>query len=212
MPLQKTLKDVRAGFDTIYGRDSFEAMLSSLDNYSLTFDEIAERYGVTKQAVSRWHHTHGHVSSGHKRRHARSVSRYLTELFSSELFSFFYAAAAQHFPDGIEPISTGRAAGSGFRKSAVMLKSKKILLRKAYIVKQRNQGDKIHIHGPETKTVEISRPAENAYAVFYMSGGEFYFIPYNSLPQTRTNFSDSKASKYHKFKNNFSALTLPALS
>jgi hypothetical protein len=171
-------------FDDCYGRGGYERLIRLL-NGNVSFKEIADEFGVSRQTVWAWHKAI-YPSDARRKREPHEPSA--EDLFGNELFDIFYSFATQHFPTkDIKPIPSGRGA----RKTAVMLAGRKVLLRKSQMV-----GRFYQIRNPT---------AEKAGYIFYPLDEGFLFVPQSIVPSI-TRFSTSEGSKYYEFMNNFDAL------
>lgn len=197
-------------FDTEHGRGSFTRFKFQLKRTNKPYKEVGEDFGLSKEVTRRWHDFiyPDKARTGRERRRRHATERQLEELYDNPLFSKFYRAVRQRgLEDYTEPIPYPQESPNGFRKRAVMLKGKKVLLCRLTRVKYCRQtvGERVYINRYGGKVCQIRRPREEADFVFYTLGSSFYFIPYSNLPIIGL-FMDKETSKYFGFKDNFSAL------
>lgn len=119
----------QAAFDERYGDGAFTRLTQMLEQPCLTFAQIAEEFGVTRERVRQWHQTLlPEAPSGHERQRLCAIHRRRRRLFGDPLYrAFFQRARASFGPGRIEPVR----ARSGYKAGIVLIDKRVVALRDA---------------------------------------------------------------------------------
>jgi hypothetical protein len=185
-------------FEDRYGPGSYERLLASFNRPCVTYAEIAERYGVTRERVRQWHlQLLPGAPRGHQRKRLCLVYNQKRRLLEDPLFRSFYQHARPHFPPGgIELIPTR----DGFRRRMVRLAGSTVAIKTA-----RRQSAASGPGRPAYTLTNCSRPVDFVY--FRLTPDDYLLLPKAAIAE-RTTFLDSPLSKYQRFKNTFGAFNL----
>lgn len=114
-------------FNERYGDGAFERLTQRLEQPCLTFAQIADEFGVSRERVRQWHQQLlPHAPSGHERQRLCAVYRRRRRLFGHALYRSFFQRARGHFGQGrIEPVQ-GR---SGYKAGTVFIDKRPVALR-----------------------------------------------------------------------------------
>lgn len=203
----KIPKEKGKGFDTIHGDGSFRKLMRLFTETKTPYSQIAREFGVTRSDIQDLHDRYfpHERRTGWERWREAALQRWENELFKDEDFGYFYKRATRYFrPGEIKYIPSG----SGFRKDAVTLKRKKVLLRRATKRKAVHvyKGGRTYVYEKDNFYV-VKTPREEADFVFYSAQNHtFWFVPYSELTKPARNFFDVKGSWIYPYKNNFSGL------
>jgi hypothetical protein len=117
----------QAAFDERYGDGAFQRLTERLEQPCLTFAQIADEFGVSRERVRQWHRQLlPHAPSGHERQRLCAVYRRRRRLFGNALYRAFFQRARAHFGQGrIEPVR-GR---SGYKAGTVFIDKHPVALR-----------------------------------------------------------------------------------
>ena len=192
------MSQVQTFFNERYGREAYDRLLALFDKPCVTYAQIADEFGVSRERVRQWHLAMAPGSPrGHERRRLCREYQKKRALLNDPVYRAFVRAARMQRPDlAIAPIRTTE----GFRKRAVRLGSFIVALRRAG-VSPRDQGP----DGGGAFALTPSR--RTADFIFYLLDGSSYlFVPAQGLPASGTTFLDSPASKYQRFKDRFTDL------
>jgi hypothetical protein len=179
-------------FEDRYGLGAFDRLRALLAQPCVTFAEIAEQFGVTRERVRQWHlELMPEAPRGHARKRLCSILRQKRALLSDPLFRSFYRHARGHLGSSrFRPV----AGREGFRKRLVELDRQMVLIKEAHRLRR------------ESSTVAYSLNvggATVAFIYYRLTESEFLFIPRHALPPSGTTFFDSRHSKYQRFRNAF---------
>lgn len=116
-----------AVFEDRYGEGSFDRLTIWLMQPCVTFAEIAERFGVTRERVRQWHGQFlPDAPTGRARQRECAVHQQRRRLFKDPLFRTFFQHARPHFGSKwIQPIR----ARDGYRHRSVFLDGHLVALR-----------------------------------------------------------------------------------
>jgi len=186
-------------FEDRYGPGSYEQLLTFFNRPCVTYAEIAERYGVTRERVRQWHlQLLPDAPRGHQRQRLCLVYNQKRRLLEDPLFRSFYQHARPHFPPGgIELIPTR----DGFRRRMVRLAGSTVAIKTA-----RRQSAASGPERPAYTLTNCSRPVDFVY--FRLTPADYLLLPKAAIPSERTTFLDTPLSKYQRFKNTFGAFSL----
>jgi len=193
-------------FEDRYGPGSYERLLTLLDRPCVTYAEIAECYGVTRERVRQWHlQLRPGAPRGHGRQRLCLVYNQKRRLLEDPLFRSFYQHTRPHFPPGgIELIPTR----DGFRRRMVKLGGWTVAIKSARRQSTPSEGEPAR-RAAYTLT-NCSRPVDFVY--YRLTPADYLLLPKTAVPAERTTFLDSPLSKYQRFKNTFGAFTLDAVA
>ena len=182
-------------FEDRYGVGAERRLLALLEQPCVTFAEIAEQFGVTRECVRQWHQRLlPGAPTGHARQRLCRQHQRKRELFKDELFAGFYRRLRAQVPAkriGLIP------ARDGFRRRAVRLDRHVIALKRA-----RASG------APEsTASYRLVNGVGKVDFVYYeLNDRDYLFLPRPVLGDGTTMFVDAAGATYHQFKNTFGAL------
>lgn len=193
-----TLEQQGRSFNRRYGEGAYGRLANLFLDPLATDEKIAETFGVNTLSIYRWYKII--FPDRETRRSVRAEVAGRKRVLNNDLFLAFYTAAREYFQrQDIEPIREEQRSFE-FKKTAAMLKSKKVALREATETKR---GGKTYYR--------LHRPRVHSDFVFYRlpakSGDyplNYLFMPMSVLPR-ELYFADSETSPYKRFKNNFGA-------
>jgi len=182
-------------FDKRYGKGKYNWVRAALENPSVHYRDIAAKLGVTTKYVYKLRQMLRPELDIPEMRAAATRYQHKKRLLENELVGSFCKAA---YANGFKrPEITAISTGKDLRRSALKLRGKKVLLRKAT--------RQSHLPGARGRiTYLITRPEEQADYIFYaMSGRKFLFIPYIHMQPARTTIYAAKDSLYAIFMDSF---------
>jgi hypothetical protein len=183
----------RSVFDDRYGAGGLDRLLTVFGEPCVTFAEIAERFGVTRERVRQWHlQLMPGAPRGHERQRLCRLSRQKRELLRDPLFRAFYANVRRHFAPGQLSLVSAR---SGFRRRVVRLHQRVVLIREAPRAPRK----------PSAPIYTLRAAGDSEFVYYRLSGDDFLFVPRSVLPPSGTTFIDNGRSRYRRFKNSFAA-------
>ena len=185
-------------FEDRYGAGSHQQLMALLGQPCVTFAEVANRFGVTRERVRQWHRRlMPDAPRGHQRQRLCRLHRQKRRLLEDPLFRSFYQHVRPHLPPGRIELLRSR---DGFRTRTVRLDDRAVAIRRAGL----SPG------GDGTAAYRLHRyrgPAEFIY--YHLAAADYLFLPKSALPAEGALFFDVPASAYRPFKNTFAAF--PAL-
>jgi hypothetical protein len=183
-----------------YGDGALERLLELFRQPCVTFAQIAADFGVSRERVRQWHlELLPDAPHGLERRRLCGASSQRRRLLSDALFRAFYRHARPQFtPDRLQLVR----AGAGFRKRILRLDSAVVALKAARVVSAAARADGVRSY------VVAGYRGSAAFVYCWLSDADFLFMPASALPAGGTTFVDTRASKYHAFKNTFAALAV----
>ena len=202
---EKSSKDAWARrFDRRYGRGAADRIQIMYD--TMSYADIGREFGISEELARRIRfNLHPEERrEGYNRRRARATSNAQREAYEGDSIETFYKAARKLFGPGEIELVRRDGERIRFRKKAVKLAGRRVVIKRAF-----------HHTALEQKlggTIYTLRDAseESDYIFYILAGDNYLFVPASTMPRS-TDFTDSKASKYYRFKNNFSALpTIPS--
>jgi len=182
-------------FEDRYGRGSHARLLSLLEQPCVTFAEIADQFGVTRECVRQWHQRLlPEAPSGHERQRLCRQYQRKRELFKDELFAGFYRRLRAQVPAkriGLIP------ARDGFRRRVVRLDRHVIALKRA----------RASVAPESNAAYRLVNGVGKADFVYYeLNATDYLFLPRLVLGESAATFVDAAGATYHQFKNTFGAL------
>jgi transposase-like protein len=182
-------------FEDRYGVGAQQRLIALLQQPCVSFAEIADQFGVTRECVRQWHRRLlPDAPTGHERqRQCRQLQR-KRELFRDALFAGFYRRFRAQVPSrriGLIP------ARDGFRRRAVRLDRHVIALKRA-------RGSLVPAPGAAYRLVNGVGDADFIY--YELNDRDYLFLPRPALGHGTATFVDTAGATYHQFKNTFGAL------
>ena len=116
-------------FEDRYGLGARDRLLALLQQPCITFAEIADQFGVTRECVRQWHQRLlPGAPTGHERQRLCRQYQRKRELFKDELFAGFYRRFRAQVPSRRLALIPAR---DGFRRRTVRLDRHVIALKRA---------------------------------------------------------------------------------
>jgi hypothetical protein len=190
-------RDWTTEFDDRYGRGASARLMAMLEQPCTSFAEIAERFGVTRECVRRWHVKRlPNAPRGHERQRLCSMQARKRRLLTDPLFRSFYRHARSHVqPNRFVLVP----AHDGFKKREVRLDHCLIALREGRRTARPGSGG-----GAFTLA---SSPHLGADFIYYrLAEDDYLLLPREAIPPHGTTFLATEASKYERFRNTFAAV------
>jgi len=182
-------------FDDRYGLGAQQRLLALLQQPCVTFAEIADQFGVTRECVRQWHQRLlPGAPAGHERQRLCRQYQRKRELFKDELFAGFYRRLRAQMPSrriGLIP------ARDGFRRRSVRLDRHVIALKRA-------RASAAQMPGAAYRLVNGVGDADFVY--YELNDRDYLFLPRPVLGDESATFVDAAGATYHQFKNTFGAL------
>jgi transposase-like protein len=182
-------------FEDRYGVGAQARLLALLQQPCVTFAEIADQFGVTRECVRRWHQRLlPGAPTGHERQRLCRQYQRKRALFRDELFAGFYRRFRAQVPSrriGLIP------ARDGFRRRAVRLDRHVIALKKARASAAPASAASYRL---------VNGVGEADFVYYELNETDYLFVPRPALSEAATTFVDATGSTYHQFKNTFGAL------
>ena len=188
-------------FEERYGPGAHQRLIALFERPCVTFAEIAQKFGVTRERVRQWHvQLLPDAPRGHARQRLCVASRQKRQLLDDPLFRSFYRHARPHVPAGRIALIRTR---DGYRRRIVRLDAKVVAIKRA----RQHQG----LTGSERAAYILMNSYQNVdYIYYWLAADDYLLLPKTALPGDRTTFLDSPGSKYQRFRKTFSALTVEA--
>jgi len=182
-------------FEDRYGVGARERLIALLQQPCLTFAEIADQFGVTRECVRQWHQRLlPDAPAGHERQRLCRQYQRKRELFKDELFAGFYRRLRAQVPSKRIGLI---AARDGFRRRAVRLDDRVIALKKA----------RAHAAQASAGSYRLVNGVGAADFVYYeLNATDYLLLPRAVLEAQPTAFVDVEGPAYRPFKNTFGAL------
>jgi hypothetical protein len=182
-------------FEDRYGLGAQQRLLALLQQPCVTFAEIADQFGVSRECVRQWHQRLlPGAPTGHERQRLCRQYQRKRELFRDELFAGFYRRFRAQAPSrriGLIP------ARDGFRRRAVRLDRHVIALKRARASAASASG----------AAYRLANGVGDADFVYYeLNDRDYLFLPRPALDGGTAMFVDTAGATYHQFKNTFGAL------
>ncbi len=185
-------------FEDRYGGGSRARLIELFRQPCVTFSQIADEFGVSRERVRQWHvEILPDAPRGRERRRLCGLAHHRRRLLVDPLFSAFYRHARRSFSRGQLRLIP---SGDGFRKRMVTLDAAVVALKTA-----RPTSGPVRADGTVSYFVAGYRGSA-AFVYCRLTDADFLFLPVSALPDAGTTFVDSTRSKYHVFKNSFAAL------
>jgi hypothetical protein len=183
-------------FEDRYGAGAHGRLLALLQQPCVTFAEIADRFGVTRECVRQWHQRLlPGAPTGHERQRLCRQYKRRRALMKDQLFGGFYRRFRAQAPTrrlGLIP------ARDGFRRRVVRLDRHVVALRRARAL---GAGER------EEASYRLVNSVSGADFVYYeLNETDYLFVPRLILPEGSATFVDAPGSTLHGFKNTFGAL------
>ena len=182
-------------FEDRYGVGAEQRLLSLLQQPCVTFAQIADQFGVTRECVRQWHQRLlPGAPTGHERQRLCRQYQRKRDLFKDELFAGFYRRFRAQVPSrriGLIP------ARDGFRRRSVRLDRHVIVLKRA-------RASAAPAPGASYRLVNGIGDADFVY--FELNDRDYLFLPRPVLAGGTSTFVDTAGASYHQFKNTFGAL------
>jgi hypothetical protein len=186
-------------FEDRYGMGAYERLMAMFDRPCVTFAEIAEQFGVSRERVRQWHRQLlPDAPRGHARQRLCVAYHQKRRLLDDPLFRSFYRHARPHIERGRIMLIPTR---EGFRRRAVRLDGATVALRDA---RRRVVPDR-RVDGSAFVLTHADRQVD--YIYYKLSDEEYLLMPTDVLPSRRTTYLDTPASRFQPFKNNFAAFS-----
>ena len=181
-------------FEDRYGTGAHARLLALLQQPCVTFAEIADQFGVTRECVRQWHQRLlPDAPTGHERQRLCRQYQRKRELFKDELFAGFYRRLRAQVPSkriGLIP------ARDGFRRRAVRLDDRVIALKRA----RSNAAS-------SAASYRLVNGIGAADFVYYeLNDSDYLLLPRDVLQANAAVFVDVEGAAYRSFKNTFGAL------
>ena len=182
-------------FDDRYGVGSQERLIALLGQPCVTFAEIADQYGVTRECVRQWHQRLlPEAPTGHERQRLCRLYQRKRELFKDDLFAGFYRRFRAQVPARRLALIPAR---DGFRRRAVRLDRHMIALKRA-------RSSAVLETGASYRLVNGIGGADFVY--YELNATDYLFLPRTALDASAATFVDVEGAMYRQFKNTFGAL------
>jgi len=182
-------------FDDRYGLGAQQRLLALLQQPCVTFAEIADQFGVTRECVRQWHQRLlPGAPTGHERQRLCRQYQRKRELFKDELFAGFYRRLRAQMPSrriGLIP------ARDGFRRRSVRLDRHVIALKRARASAAQMPGAAYRL---------VNGVGEADFVYYELNDRDYLFLPRPVLGDESATFVDAAGATYHQFKNTFGAL------
>src|SRR4051812_41269650 len=187
-------------FDDRYGRGAHQRLLDRLAQPCVTFAQIADEFGVTRERVRQWQAEYlPDAPKGRARRRLCMLQQARRKVLTDPLFKAFYRNARTSFePQQVHLIR----ARAGFRTRLARVNGYLVAVKRARRRTGRSPGAAVHV------LTTCRREADFVY--YQLDEHEFLFVPTAELPGTGTTFLDSPGSKYQRYRNTFAVATRPA--
>ncbi|MEQ1909709.1 MAG: hypothetical protein ABMA15_12855 [Vicinamibacterales bacterium] len=182
-------------FEERYGVGAFEELSRLFGQPCVTYAQIAQRFGVTRERVRQWHLSLSPDSPrGHERRRLCQAQQQRRRLLEDPVYRAFVRAARTQFPNAsVQPVLSKTA----LRKRVVRFGQWVIALKRAGTARRRPGA---------TDAVSYSLTGSRSsvdFFFFHLHDDAFVLVPASMVPRTGTTFLDSPTSKYRAFKNVF---------
>ena len=182
-------------FDDRYGLGARDRLLALLRQPCITFAEIADQFGVTRECVRQWHQRLlPGAPTGHERQRLCRQYQRKRDLFKDELFAGFYRRFRAQVPSrrlGLIP------ARDGFRRRTVRLDRHVIALKRARASAGVETGASYRL---------VNGVGDADFAYYELNDRDYLFLPRPALEGRAVMLVDAAGATYHQFKNTFGAL------
>jgi hypothetical protein len=189
-------------FEDRHGSGSYERLLALFAQPCTTFAEIAGQFGVSRERVRQWYaQLLPGAPSGHERQRLCGLQNRKRRLLGDPVFRSFYRHARPHFAPGrIELVK----AIDAYRTRSVRIDDRLVAIRDA-------SGSAVLRSRSDVVTYRLTRCRRPVDFVYYrLAAADFLFVPADIVPVGGTMFSEAPGSKYHRFRNTFSAFDVAA--
>jgi hypothetical protein len=182
-------------FEDRYGAGAEQRLIALLRQPCVTFAEIADQFGVTRECVRQWHQRLlPDAPTGHERQRLCRQYQRKRALFKDDLFAGFYRRFRAQVPSrriGLIP------ARDGFRRRTVRLDRHVIALKRA----------RASAATRPSAAYRLVNGVGNVDFVYYeLNERDYLFMPRPALGDGSALFVDADGATYHQFKNTFGAL------
>jgi transposase-like protein len=183
-------------FEDRYGIGAPARLMALLQQPCVTFAEIADQFGVTRECVRQWHQRLlPDAPTGHERQRLCRQYQRKRELFKDDLFAGFHRRLRAQVPSkriGLIP------ARDGFRRRTVRLDDRVIALKRA----------RVHAaHATATVSYRLVNGVGTADFIYYeLNATDYLLLPRAVLQAQPTTFVDVEGQACRPFKNTFGAL------
>jgi hypothetical protein len=188
-------------FEDRYGAGAYARVLEQLRTPCVSFADIAQHFGVTRERVRQWHlQLMPGAPRGHQRRRLCLREEWKRTLLTDPVFRAFYRRARQHFAAGeVVPIAGRR----GYRRRAIRLAGQLVTLKTARVVGD-TPAEAVPSH-PATSYVLTPGRRGAEFIYYHLTPDSFLFLPADLLPRSSTTFVERTDSKYWRYRNSFVA-------
>ncbi|MQA28373.1 MAG: hypothetical protein GEU82_00840 [Luteitalea sp.] len=190
-------------FEDRYGVNSYARLITMLGQPCVTFTEIAERFGVSRERARQWQLKYLPDSPrGHQRQRLCLLQHEKRKLLTDPLFRAFYRDARGHFRSGQFVLIRAR---DGYRKRSVRLGPHLVAIKNARAIPSSKRS-------AATSYVLTSSVAPADFIYYRLDDGEYLVVPHNLVPRAGTTFIDTTASRFRPYRNTFAVVpgTSPA--
>ncbi len=182
-------------FEDRYGERAHARLLALLQQPCVTFAEIADRYGVTRECVRQWYARLLPLGpTGHERQRLCRQHQRKKELMRDQLFAGFYRRFRSQMPTRRLALIPAR---DGFRRRAVRLDRYLIALKRA-------RASEAPASATSYRLVNGIGKADFVY--YELNAMDYLLLPRDVLHGNGATFVDVDGATYHQFKNTFGAL------
>jgi hypothetical protein len=182
-------------FEDRYGTGAQNRLMELLRQPCVTFAEIADQFGVTRECVRQWHQRLlPGAPTGHERQRLCRQYQRKRELFKDELFAGFYRRFRAQVPSrriGLIP------ARDGFRRRAVRLDRHVVVLKRARASAAPSSGASYRL---------VNGVGDADFVYYELNESDYLFLPRPALSEGTATFVDAAGASFHQFKNTFGAL------
>jgi hypothetical protein len=182
-------------FEDRYGAGAEQRLIALLRQPCVTFAEIADQFGVTRECVRQWHQRLlPEAPTGHERQRLCRQYQRKRALFKDDLFAGFYRRFRAQVPSrriGLIP------ARDGFRRRTVRLDRHVIALKRARASAATR---------PSTAYRLVNGVGNVDFVYYELNERDYLFMPRPALGDGSALFVDADGATYHQFKNTFGAL------
>lgn len=167
-------------FEDRYGVGAYERLIRWLSQPCVSFADIAQHFGVTRERVRQWHQAfRPGAPGGHARQRACADQRQRARLLADPVFRAFHDNARRRFArDALRPVRTR----DGYRATCAMLDGHLVALL------------------PRLRRYRGSA----AFVYVQLTSSEFLFLPARRVPSRPGETTDLAALE--PFRNTFDAL------
>jgi predicted DNA-binding protein YlxM (UPF0122 family) len=182
-------------FEDRYGAGAQARLLELLRQPCVSFAEIADQFGVTRECVRQWHQRLlPGAPTGHERQRLCRQYQRKREIFKDELFAGFYRRFRAQVPSRRLALIPARA---GFRRRTVRLDRHVIALKRARASAGVETGASYRL---------VNGVGDADFVYYELNDRDYLFLPRPALDGRAVMFVDAAGATYRQFKNTFGAL------